>query len=139
MDNQPIHYKCPFRNPIITRDYLCECAQEVTFREGPGIACSNTESWERCTNLFEGLKSSALPVFEVADDLTTMPASVLSKIQYGGLAALAGLLKIQENAIENINTLMAVAMDKYGSVEQLDYESIIPVIKDYKLRKRRKG
>lgn len=138
MANQPQQYKCPFRHPIITRDYACEFAQEVTFREGPGIACANPDSWQRCAALFKGLKSAALPAFDVPDDLTEMPASVISKIQYGGLAALASLLMVQEESINNINGLVDRAMETCNAVEQLDYDAIVPVIKNYRMRKRRR-
>lgn len=131
--------KCPFRHTLVTRDYGCEHAQEVTFREGPGIACTSPESWERCRTLFEALKAASLPAFEVADDLTEMPASVIGKIQYGGLAALAGLMPEAEKPLTNINALVEAVMDKYGAIEQLDYDAIVPIIKDYRMRKRRKG
>ena len=139
MENQPQQHKCPFRHPIITRDYGCENAQEVTFREGPGIVCVNNDSWQRCTVLFEALKSAALPAFEVVDDLTEMPASVIRKIQYGGLSALASMLNTQQDSIDNINDVVGCAIDTYGAVDQLDYEVIVPIIKNYRMRKRRRG
>jgi len=139
MEKQAQQYKCPFRHPIITRDYGCELSHEVTFREGPGITCANSDSWQRCTALFEGLKSAALPAFEVADDLTQMPASVISKIQYGGLAALASLLQVQQDSINNINDLVSRAIETCGAVDQLDYGNIVPKILHYRMRKRRRG
>jgi hypothetical protein len=132
-------FKCPFRHTLITRDYACEKAQEVTYRDGPGITCTDEAAFQRCTELFEALKAAALPAFEVSDDLTEMPASVISKIQYGGLSALS--LQTQENdaAISNINALVVTAMEKYGDVEHLDFDSIVPVIRDYRMRRRRKS
>ena len=139
MEHQPPSLKCPFRHTLITRDFGCENGQEVTYREGPGIACADPDAHQRCTTLFDALKAAALPAFDVADDLTEMPASVISKIQYGGLVALSGLVQTQTDTISNINVLVISVMDKYKNVEQLDYDTIVPLMRDYRLRKRRKG
>ena len=129
--------KCPFRQTLITRDFACELAKEVTHRDGPGIVCEQADAQRRCTAVLDAIKAAALPALEVVDDLTQMPASIMSKIQYGSLVALSEILNQSDQPVENINVLVQSAMEKYQTVENFDFDKIVPVIKDYRLRKRR--
>jgi len=79
----------------------------------------------------------ALPEFEVEDDLTTMPHSVLQKIQFGGLTGLQTLLTEQtEDKITNVAKLVEAVEMKYGNLDSLPYAELVHFITEYKLKRR---
>ncbi|MCK7509928.1 MAG: hypothetical protein MZV70_41785 [Desulfobacterales bacterium] len=73
--------RCAFGAPLITHQFGCRKAEEVTRRGGPDIARTDGAAAARCEALLARLKVAALPAFGVEDDLLSMPHSVLVKIQ----------------------------------------------------------
>ncbi len=128
--------KCRFRHSLITRTFACKLAHEIADRNGPGILCQQRESHEHCCLLFDTLKAVALPVLGVPDDLTVMPASVITKIQCGGLIALSQTIGKHEPS-ENINALVESIFETYEDFNDLDFGPVVKTIMNYKLRKRR--
>ena len=85
-------YKCAFNATLMGDQFGCIHARHVTRRGGPDVACADDTGHERCRQLFELLKTSALPAFGVEDDLLSMPHSTLVRIQFGGLLGIQRLL-----------------------------------------------
>jgi hypothetical protein len=133
------HLKCPFRATLITRSFACEHASEVTRRDGPDIGCSSESINKHCWDYFNALKKHALPELGFADDLTSMPASALQKIQFGGLLALQAINSdgCQEDSIDNISALIQSVFDKYQAFDNLPYDQCLQSIKNYKIKRRR--
>ena len=133
--------KCPFSAPLITHQFDCVHAKEVIHRGGTEIACNGGAVVQpRCDRLFQRLKAAALPAFGVEDDLLSMPHSVLVKIQYGGLLGLQRLLSDPAPAaerVENIDALLQQAQTKWGSMEAISCDSLVPDITAFKPRSRR--
>jgi len=129
--------KCRFRHSLITRTFACELAHEIADRNGPGILCQQQKSHEHCCLLFDTLKAVALPVLGVPDDLAVMPASVITKIQCGGLIALSETIGKHEPST-NINALVESVFETYEDFNDLDFGPVVKAIMNYKLRKRRK-
>ena len=73
------------------------------------------------------------------DDLTTMPASVLQKIQYGSVLGLQQQVTgdTSKDSVENIAQVMEEAKGKFGGVDSFPFEPCVDAIKRYKMRKRR--
>jgi hypothetical protein len=139
MDEQKPALKCPFRATIMTRSYGCEHAEEITRREGPDVACNSASSNVQCQQFFNAIKGPALDALGHEDDLTTMPASVLQKIQYGSLLGLQRQVTGDPNkdSVDSIAQLMEEAITRFDGVEGFPLESCIDAIKSYKMRKRR--
>lgn len=128
--------KCAFSAPLITHQFGCRKAEEVTRRGGPDIACTDGAAAARCEALFMQLKAAALPAFGVEDNLLSMPHSVLVKIQHGGPLGLQRLLGGgSAHRVENVDGLVVVAAGKFGDAIPVD--AIVPDITAYKLRVRR--
>ena len=134
---QPL--KCPFRAPLMTRIFTCEYAEEITRREGPDIGCKSSSANALCVEFFTQLKSIALSELGYEDDLTTMPASVLQKIQFGGLLGLNNEVHATSGSelIDNIFELLESAKRKHGEVINFPYVECIAAIKTYKIKRRR--
>ena len=129
---------CPFGSPLVTETCECEHADQVVRRGGAEIICQDAAAYSRCRDLFQQLKQVALPEFEVEDDLTTMPHSVLQKIQFGGLTGLQTLLTEQtEDKITNVAKLVEAVEMKYGNLDSLPYAELVHFITQYKLKRRR--
>jgi hypothetical protein len=131
-------YKCAFSNTLITNQFGCEKAEQVTRRGGPDIACTSDESHQRCEKLFQQMKAAALPAFGVEDDLLSMPHSVLVKIQHGGLLGLQRLLDGAAGSgdVKNIHALVDQTTGKYNKLDAVPYPALVQDMTAYKLRRR---
>lgn len=132
---------CPFSTPLVKNDYFCIYAQEIIRRGGAEIACQNQHAHSRCSELHNTMKTAALQAMDLEDDLLSLPHSVLVKIQYGGLT---GLKKLTEDSVQtdsrvdDIDSLVSAAMDKFTSIDTIPMASITSSIMDYKAQRRRK-
>ena len=131
--------KCPFRATIMTRSFACDHAEEITRREGPDIACDFPGANEKCFELFTQLKARALDTMGHEDDLTTLPASVLQKIQFGGLLGLQSQVDgtASNDKVENIVALVDKAIQQYGDIDSFPFDICVERIVSFKLKKRR--
>ena len=122
----------------MTRTFSCQYAEEITRREGPDIACNSTSANALCVEFFTQLKATVLPELGFEDDLTTMPASVLQKIQFGGLLGLYNALHhATTESIDNIHVLVEAAKQYYTEVSEFPYAQCTAAIRDYQLKRRR--
>lgn len=138
MSQQNSNLKCPFRATIMTRSFGCRHGCEVTRRDGPDIACNHEPDNALCQAFFDALKIRALDAMDYADDLTTLPASVLQKIQFGGLLGLQQSMgEVDKEAVDDIAQLMEGAIEKYTDMQNMPFDECLVAIKTYKMRKRR--
>ncbi|WP_372521580.1 hypothetical protein [Sulfuricaulis sp.] len=133
-------YKCAFSNTLVTGQFGCEKAEQVTRRGGPDVVCSSDQAHQECEKLFQRMKQAALPAFGVEDDLLSMPHSVLVKIQFGGLL---GLHRLQGNGtdesavVKNIHGLVGQAIGKHGGLDAIPCQAFVEDMTSYKLKRRR--
>lgn len=130
--------KCPFAAPITVGRAGCRHAVEVVRRGGSEYDCASAADRAVCVEVFSALKRQGLEAFGVEDDLSSMPHSVLVKIQTGGLDGLRRLLREApsggsgaEDARESepgsadeadIAALIKAAADAYGGVSAIPFE-----------------
>lgn len=132
---------CPFSSTLVQEDFACSNANPIVRRGGAEVACISEESHARCKQLFQGLKDAALPEFGVEDDLLKMPHSILVKVQYGGLLGLQGRLGTfagPGSTVDDINRLVAAAVDRFGSIDTIPCKDFSDTIVNYKLPGRRR-
>lgn len=130
-------HRCAFSAPLITRQFGCTHAREVTRRGGPDIACVASAAAAQCEALFQRLKAAALPAFGVEDDLLSMPHSVQVKIQCGGLLGLQRLLgnAPQVERVEDVAALVAGTQVRFGEAPPVD--QVVGDMTGFKPRARR--
>ncbi len=128
--------RCSFSSPLVTEQYVCMHGEKVVRRGGTEVACRDEAACSRCEAVFEWLKQVALPAFEVEDDLTSMPHSVLQKIQFGSLAGLQQLLAIEPGERSDIHELLNQAAEHYNGIDALPYSELVETIYHYKLKRR---
>lgn len=142
-----IDCKCSFAITLIKEDFACEQAQMVTRRAGPDTACASELGSQRCQQLYDQLKVVGLPAFDAEDDLLKTPASVFSKIQFGGLLGLANIIAsdaLNESRnrsgparVENIYQLLEQAVTRYESVSNIPYPELVGTMKAFKIKRKR--
>jgi hypothetical protein len=128
--------KCPFAAPITSGQARCQQAQEVVRRGGSEYDCQAPAAHDRCAQLHARLKAVGLAEFQVEDDLTTMPHSVLVKIQSGGLAGLQRLAGAESAAIEDIEQLVERTMAQFGGLEAVPIDQLAADMTGFKLERR---
>lgn len=131
---------CPFSAPLIKNDFSCSKAKQIIRRGGAEIACENMEMHTSCTSLHNIIKTAALQAMGQDDDLLTLPHNILVKIQYGSLLGLKNIIEATaaDNHIEDIVSLVAAAIDKYKTVDQIPISPLTETIMNYKVQRRRK-
>ncbi|NNC67711.1 MAG: hypothetical protein HKN83_06745 [Gammaproteobacteria bacterium] len=135
--------KCSFAITLIKDDFACEQAQMVTRRSGPDTACASELGSQRCQQLYDELKAVGLPAFDAEDDLLKTPASVFSKIQFGGLLGLAKIIaKASSNEsnivrVENIYQLLEQTVTRYESLSNIPYPELVDTMTAFKIKCKR--
>jgi hypothetical protein len=142
-----IDCKCCFAITLIKEDFSCEHAQMVARRAGPDAACASESASQRCQQLYYELKAVGLPAFDAEDDLLKTPASVFSKIQFGGLLGLVKILPKDDlnvsngtneiARVENIHQLLEQAVAHFNTVNNIPYPELVPTMTAYKIKRKR--
>lgn len=128
--------RCAFSSPQIAEQYVCHFGEQVVRRGGTEVACRDEAACSRCEAVFEWLKQVCLPGFGVEDDLTSMPHSVLQKIQFGSLQGLRELLHVDPEKRVDIDQLLNQASDHYDGIDGLPYAGLVDTITAYQLKRR---
>ena len=133
--------KCPFSMIQAGGEASCSLAQQVVRRGGSEYDCTDAESHGECGQLLQALNAEALPALGYEDDLTMTPNSVYQRVMLGGLLGLRQEVDAQETEIHtsDIHAVVAQASSRHGSVEAIPLASLIPVMKDLKIKRRRKS
>jgi len=138
MGNHSLDLKCPYRTTLITRSFTCPHASEITRRDGPDIACNQATSHQLCEEFYNRLKVQVLPAMGHTEDLTQLPASVLQKIQFGGLLGLNKQVRADTTgSVKDIAGLLSQAHDQYGNLAEFPYAECIESVEAYQIRRRR--
>jgi len=131
--------RCPFSSVLLTKDYLCEYAQEVIRRGGGEIACQNTELNTKCIRLADQLRENLLPMLGHENDLLTVPQAMIVKVLHGSVTALKNICEDkQQSNIDSISTLTSKTLELYSDLDDLPYTQLLETVKNTQLKKRRK-
>ncbi len=131
---------CPFSATLARDTFGCTHAEPIIRRGGTEFSCRDSGAHGRCLQLYGKLKDAGLVAFEVADDLTQMPHSILVKIQYGGLLGLQRItLENPPDAgrVADIQALVTAAIACFGSVQAFPCEQLTGGMTAYTLTRRR--
>ena len=132
--------KCPFASPITSGRAACSNAREVVRRGGSEYDCAVASAHALCSEVHGRLKAVGLKAFEVEDDLTSMPHSVLVKIQGGGLAGLQRLLGGETGAdgvvIDDVRALVERALAEHDGLEGVPFDQLADDMTGYRLERR---
>jgi hypothetical protein len=130
--------KCLFFAPLTKTTALCRHAHEVVRRGGSEFDCLSEPDHRRCEQVFAGLKARGLAAFDVEDDLTQMPHSVLVKIQSGGLLGLQRLVREADTSghVPDIGELVGHACTQFGGPDRIPYAALDGDMTEFRLERR---
>lgn len=130
---------CPFSSVLLSKDFLCEFAEEVVRRGGGEISCQSTESNKKCARLVDQLRKTLLPMLGYEDNLLIVPQSAIVKLLHGSVTTLKKISEENQcGNIESISKITSATLDSYSDLAELPYPQLLEAIKNTQLKKRRK-
>ena len=139
---------CAFEKGILS--LKCKCAYQHMFRlaDRHGVACTDTVMQLNCKAFLDHLRKQTHFVFKIQID-GPLPHNKEIKVQNGGMLGMQDLLKhhsaaeIESQAetademVEDIAGLMRQSIERYGSIESIPYNEIMPSVTAFKTRPKR--
>lgn len=134
---------CVFERAILTHQCDCSQAERFCIAEREGVACRSNEGHLHCATLVEALRERARFALREApaEGRDALPHGKAMRVQVGGLRGLKALLGHETGApgtVDDVFSLVARAIDRYGSLTALPWSEIMPHIAAYRGRVRSK-
>jgi len=147
---------CVFEKSILQRFANCQAANKHLLAEREAINCNSHNCHNQCLSLHKELRSRARFTLNQTSAEEPLPHNKELKLQVGGLIGLKLLLsgadpatiksqldfqkryECQQQAIDDIATLLASAIEKYSAVDKLPYQELIRAINLSQIRKQRR-
>lgn len=105
-----------------------------------GVACQHNEAAALCQTTLAQMREKAVFALKLTRIEGPLPHAKEVKVQTGGLFGLQHLMgNTGTDAIDDITRLLETAVVKYGSVEQLPYETIARSIVQFEGRSRNRS
>jgi hypothetical protein len=131
--------RCEFEKALTNNKARCPLARHFWLADREGYACKSSEAAARCRDLLSKLRENSRFVFKLQQTGDKLPHNMEIRVQAGGLIGIQALLMAElSERIENIHALLTQAETEFGSLEQLPYSRIVPLISRYQGRKSRK-
>ena len=137
--------QCVFEKALCS--LRCQCSQGDMFRlaDRHGVACNKPASQLQCASLLNHLRNQTRFVFKINDIDGPFPHNKEIRVQNGGLLGIQKLLglEVEQNAagedlVSDVAAVIADAIEKYGSIEALPYNLIMPSVTAFQARPKRR-
>lgn len=129
--------RCVFEKAIGSR--VCDCSRAHRFHlaDREGVACGSEAARRLCRRCLDGLRRNARFALGLTKADSALPHSAEIRVQNGGLLGLQGLLaNAPAGTVADICAVVTQARDRFGSVEALPYDRIVPSVVHYRGRRR---
>jgi len=126
---------CPFSKPILGRWCQCEHSKLADRCSGK-LSCTRKDDLkESCLELDEAFKINTRFILGVIDSDTELTHAQLMKIRCGGLLGMKKVLKLDNDELVNVRTVISNIESLYGKIDDFPYSEIVKDIKLFKHRK----
>lgn len=132
--------RCVFEKTISSRRCTCVKAQRFHLADREGIACRSAAANALCHELLDNMRRKARFALHLTRAEAPLPHAKEIKVQTGGLLGLQGLLHPESAGSEQIDNavgLVDAAIERYGSLAALPYETIVQSIVKFEGRRKR--
>ncbi len=129
---------CPFEKAILSRCAECGQAQKLNIAEREAVACETPLARENCLTLHGLLHQNALFVLKHPHPGEPLPHAKEIKVQCGGLLGVQRVFCQEASVVENIHALVGEVQRRFGSMQNVPFQSVIKEIAAYEGRRRRK-
>lgn len=132
---------CLFEKSILTN--RCECSQAERFciAEREGVRCLSEEGQQRCARALHILREQTQFALRTHEDKAILPHGKAMRIQVGGMRGIRALLEPDADnpeAVPDVAELLSQAEARFGSLDQLPFDRIMPWVRAYQPRTRRR-
>jgi len=129
---------CPFRKTILGGGCQCSQAAMSHLPTGCSVTCASLDAFGQCGQFLDHLINAAQFALHYVDGTESLTHGKLLKVQHGGLKGLQALVNDSEQTIEDIHGLLNKAIARYGEIEAIPAESLLPYIKAHENKRRKK-
>ena len=132
--------RCIFEKTINSRRSTCAQSRRFHLADREGIACKSAEGKALCTELLERMRSNARFALHLTSATGPLPHAREIKVQTGGMLGLQAALYPECAAHENVDNIIGLidrALQEYGDLDRLPYDSIVQSIVRFEGRRRR--
>ena len=131
---------CVFEKALTSNQCKCRFSQQFWLADREGYACQSSELASKCGHFLENLRNNSRFLLKVHSVGSQLPHNADIRVQVGGLRGISLVLGHAEkdNGVEDIESLLESAIDKYESLDALPYSEIVQSIARFKGRKKSK-
>jgi len=135
---------CVFEKALTNHQAKCSLSKHFCLADREGYSCKNRENSVKCRELLKILREKSIFVLKLQNITGPLPHNMEIRVQAGGLQGLlrwqqgsddAGLQK--SSPVDDISQVLAQAINKSGSVDNLPFSEIIQSVLQFQGRRRR--
>jgi hypothetical protein len=132
--------RCVFEKTINSRRSTCSKSVRFHLADREGVSCKSASGNALCTELLARMRSNARFALHITHADGPLPHAKEIRVQTGGLLGLQGLvcppLEERQN-VEDIITILDMALQRFSSLEQLPYDIIVQGVVKFEGRRKR--
>lgn len=129
--------RCVFEKAINSRICNCSKAQRFNLADREGVACTSVKGLQCCSQLISMLRKNARFALRCLDVDQALGHAQEIKVQNGGLLGLRSQVECRPvEVVEDIDTLVTMAKNRFGGLENLPYSQLMRRITSYQIRRR---
>jgi len=121
---------CPFEKTILTHCAACSEAEKHNIAEREVVSCKSSLAHDRCDRLRELLRKNFVFALGNLHIDGPLPHAQEMRMQCGGMRGIQFLLDGGDE-VNNVSELLAMAVKKYGALEELPFSEIVQRAKAY--------
>jgi hypothetical protein len=132
---------CPYEKSILTNNCECSKARRFCIAEREGVHCGSDAAQARCLEFLELTRRKARFALKATDEGAALPHAKAMRVQVGGLRGLHVTLAPDEPVpakVPNIDGIIEAAIERFGALTDIPFQSIIQQIAAYKGRRDRR-
>ncbi|MDY6991229.1 MAG: hypothetical protein SVR94_01310 [Pseudomonadota bacterium] len=131
---------CAFEKAILSGRCHCAYCQRLNIAEREAVMCQAQAAAVPCAALLAQLRQNATFALKLTHLEGPLPHAKEMKVQCGGLLGLQAVLFPEKAAeqVDNIHALIQHAIQVFGDLEHLPYQTIVQSIHHYQVRSSRR-
>ena len=132
--------RCVFEKTISSRRSTCSKSLRFQLADREGVSCSSATGNALCAELLGLMRRNARFALHITHADGPLPHAREIRVQTGGLLGLQALVcpdRRDRDNVEDIITLVDIALERYPSLEALPFDSIVQRIVKFEARSKR--
>ena len=131
--------RCVFEKALTNNKAKCSYSKHFWLADREGYACTCEDCAAICSNLLQKLRQNSRFSLKLKNVGEALPHNMDIRVQVGGLQGMHKQLQPGPavEKIEDIQSLVARTISKFGTLEALPYADIVQSVVSFQGRKRR--